>query len=143
MRVDFYVNSPDVNKTACQIVKKAVSSVSKVWVFSDDRSVLDRFDKSLWTFESLAFVPHCMWDAPLAKQTSVWLINQAPPEGLGQIPVLINLSSDTAEWFSRADRTIELVGIDELSKQQGRARFRQYKNWNITPQTIDLQTITT
>ncbi len=138
MRIDFYVNTTDPIKTACQITKKAVASNLRVWVYSDDTQRLDRFDKALWTFESLAFIPHCDQHSPLASQTSVWLLREAPTNDKTQPDILINLSEKTHSWFSLTPRIIEVVGQLEEEKNAGRGKFRQYKEQGITPNTIDL-----
>lgn len=143
LRVDFYVNSPEVLKTACQVVKKAVAAKLRVFVFSNDSARLDQFDKMLWTFESLAFVPHTRLNAPNAAKTPVWLSVEPLPNhaSLPQPSVLVNLSDQVPDWLGESahiERVIELVGMDEPSKQAGRERFKFYRALNLTPATHDL-----
>jgi DNA polymerase-3 subunit chi len=143
LRVDFYVNSPEVLKTACQVVKKAVAAQLRVFVFSNDSARLDQFDKMLWTFESLAFVPHTRLNAANAAQTPVWLGTQALPDQLSTPApsLLVNLSAQVPDWLGdnqHIERVIELVGMDEPSKQAGRERFKVYRASNLNPTTHDL-----
>ena len=143
LRIDFYVNSPEILKTACQIVKKAVAAQLRIFVFSSDAARLDQFDKALWTFESLAFVPHTRLNAANAAETPVWLGTQALPNqpSMQQPSVLVNLSDQVPDWLSESrsiERVIELVGMDDSSKQAGRDRFKYYRSLGLTPNTHDL-----
>ncbi|MEJ2644677.1 MAG: DNA polymerase III subunit chi, partial [Gammaproteobacteria bacterium] len=52
--------------------------------------------------------------------------------------VLINLAAEVPLFFSRFERVAELIGNNEENKQQGRQRYRFYKDRGYTLDTHNL-----
>jgi len=52
--------------------------------------------------------------------------------------VLLNLAMESPPSFSRFQRLVEIVGIEEMDMQSGRARYRFYKNRGYEVGHIDL-----
>jgi DNA polymerase-3 subunit chi len=125
-RIDFYFNADSKLQVACQLAAKALQQRLRVLVFAPDESVARSIDRMLWTFQALAFVPHCLTSDVLAQDTPILIARdaEAPPHD----EVMLNLDAQTPPSFSRFRRLIEVVGMEEDDKQAGRERFRFYRD---------------
>jgi leucyl aminopeptidase len=92
-RIDFYRYAEDKLRFACRLAAKAHTASSRLVVYSPQRDVLQEFDRSLWTFQSTGFVPHCFVEAPIADETPVVLATSG--DALPHHDVLLNLGD---EW---------------------------------------------
>lgn len=138
-QVDFHVNVPDVSLYGCRLVRKAWQAGHRVVVYCDDTRRLAHFDRALWTFAPLAFVPHVSVRHPLASRTPVLLTASATEVPAGHQQVLVNLGQATPPAFTDYQRVVELVGRDASSRQAARARFRFYRERGYTPLTHDVE----
>ena len=107
--VSFHFNVPDRLGYACRLLRKAVRRGARVAVAAPD-ALLAQFDRQLWVFEPLDFIPHLHAKpgqavAPRLQDTPVWLVSQP------------------ADAFQRV---IELVSADGEDRLAGRARWKQY-----------------
>jgi DNA polymerase-3 subunit chi len=136
-RIDFYRYAEDKHHYACRLVAKASRS-TRVVVYSPDAAVLERFDKLLWTYQQVGFVPHCYAHSPLAAETPVVLASNG--EGLQHHEVLLNLSDEWPPFFATFTRLLEIVGTDETDKELGRARYVFYKKRGYDIQVNDIDT---
>lgn len=125
-RVDFHFNVPDKLGYGCRLVRKVRQAGLRAVIYCDDGQQLARFDQALWIFAPLSFVAHTMADDPLATRTPVLLTDRSCD--LPHHDVLVNLGSDTPEFFSRFERLVEIVTADENDRAAGRTRFRFYKD---------------
>jgi DNA polymerase-3 subunit chi len=125
-RIDFYFNADSKLHVACQLAAKALQQRLRVLVYAPEESVARGIDRMLWTFQALAFVPHCMTSDVLAQDTPILIARDAetPPHD----DVMLNLHGQTPPSFSRFHRLIEVVGMEEDDKQAGRERFRFYRD---------------
>ena len=133
-QVDFYVLPSDSSESrlllACRIADKAVQQSRQVLINTDSASETARLDELLWTFSQGSFIPHRVVDDKTA--------GAAPAEpvliGCGVAPagedwhVLINLAAGVPDFFSRYRRVAELVDGNETRREQGRERFRFYRD---------------
>ena len=125
-RVDFYSNAEPKLQVACQFVAKAVQQLSRVVVYVPEEEAARNFDRLLWTYHAIGFVPHCMVDHPLAAETPVVIARRdiEPPH----YQVLLNLHVDSPPSFSRFERLIELVGAADDDRESARSRYRFYRD---------------
>jgi DNA polymerase-3 subunit chi len=123
--IDFYFNAEDRLQVACRLAAKAASQGKRLLVHTPDAELAGRFDKMLWTWQALAFVPHCAAHDPLAAETPVLLssTDETPPG----CELLLNLGSEPPPHFERFARLLEIVGADETGKQSGRERYKFYQ----------------
>ncbi len=137
-RVDFYLlDSADAQarlQTVCKLIDKASSRGQRVFVHSDDTALLIRLDKSLLHYRPDRFiahrllVDHCNADASNS-------VNEACPEVVTlssfaptrHDAVLINLAREVPVFFSRFERTLEVIDRQESIREQGRTRYRFYQ----------------
>jgi len=125
-RIDFYSNAESKLQVVCQLVAKAVREQLQVVVYAPDQNTARSFDKLLWTYQAIGFVPHCLASDALASETPVVITHD--DSEMAHYRVLINLNAESPPPFSRFERLIEVVGMDEDDRQQARNRFRFYRD---------------
>ena len=124
--IDFYFNAEDRLQVACRLAAKAASQNTRMVIYAPDGDTASRIDKLLWTWQALAFVPHCAPHDPIAAETPIVIAaGEETPDGFG---VLLNLASGAPPHFERFERLLELVGRDDEEKQAGRGRYRYYRD---------------
>jgi DNA polymerase-3 subunit chi len=124
-RIDFYRYAEDKLRFACRLAAKAYESKSRIVVYSPDDGLLAEFDRMLWTFQSIRFVPHCRAGTPLAAETPVVLATS--DAALPHHDVLLNLAEEWPPFFASFERLLEVVATDDPDKERARARYVFYK----------------
>jgi DNA polymerase-3 subunit chi len=127
LRIDFYHDAADKLGVAARIAQKAHAAGHRLLVVTPDPATQEAFDRLLWTFAPLSFVPHCRAGHRLAEETPVVLANRISDVKTGR-DVLINLGMEVPDDFDRFDRLIEIVGRDDDDRLPARERFRHYRN---------------
>lgn len=135
-QIDFYTNVSDKLRTACRITAKAHGQGLRVMLFCPDAETARHLDRTLWTNPPLGFVPHCFPDDPLAAVTPVIVDHQGgdPPHD----QVLLNLRPEWPPFFSRFQRLIEIVSLDDADRQGARERYKFYRDRGYEIRTHDL-----
>ena len=126
-RIDFYLNADSKLQVACKITAKAVRQRMRVLILAPDEGVARAIDRLMWTIPTTGFLPHCMATNLLANETPVLIAcsHDAPTHD----ELLINLGAEPPPLFSRFQRLIELVSVDDdEDKLAARQRFRFYKD---------------
>lgn len=128
-RVDFYIlkdNAADARQRfVCRLAEKAWQQGNKVYIHTGDPTLSSRIDEMLWTFSQGSFVPHGLDNDPAADEADIHIGHGDEPHHHDE--VLINLSSEVPLFFSRFQRVAEIIDGDENQRQQGRERFRFYR----------------
>lgn len=135
-QIDFYTHVDDKLRTACRLAAKAYGAELRVVVCCPDAETASRFDRMLWTSPAVAFVPHCLASDPLASQTPI-VIDHAGGEPAHD-EVLLNLTPEWPPHFSRFQRLIEIVSVDDEDRQRARERFKFYRDRGYEIRTHDL-----
>ena len=135
-KVDFYTGSTDKLRTACQLSHKAMQNGLRVLLHTPDEAVTESLDKLLWHYPATAFIPHCRSDAPEAADMPVLLGHDGATFPHSEL--LISLHTECLPFFSRFERLIEIVGLEEEDKRQGRERFKFYKDRGYEMRHFDL-----
>jgi DNA polymerase III subunit chi len=125
-RIDFYSNAESKLQVACQLVAKAFREQLPVVVYAPDQDTARSFDRMLWTYQAIGFIPHCLASDPLSSETPV--IIAADGSESAHHRVVLNLHQESPPAFSRFERLIEVVGTDDDDRQRARARFRFYRD---------------
>jgi DNA polymerase-3 subunit chi len=136
-RVDFYVlEEADGDarlRLACRLAERAWSDAQPVFVLAASVEEARVFDELLWTYRDRSFVPHALADSPDAAAVRVRIgVQAAQADGGG---VLINLAPAVPEDFERFERILEPLDGDRERRQQGRDRFRYYRERGVMPQS--------
>jgi DNA polymerase-3 subunit chi len=134
-RVDFHFNAPDKLHYGSRLVRKIFRSGKRVVVHGDS-ALIEQFDRTLWEFSELDFIPHVHVGDPLAPQTPVLLCSESCDTP--HIDLLVNLAGNTPSFFSRFERLIEVVSDDETDRTQARERWRFYKDRGYAVTSFDL-----
>lgn len=124
-RVDFHFNANDKLRYACRLVRKIHRGGGRVVVYSSSPAQLAEFDRMLWAFSPLDFIPHVPVNDRLAAETPVLLAVGDTPAPHHE--VMVNLGPQTPAHFSRFDRLVEIVSADEDDKAAGRERWKFYR----------------
>ncbi len=125
-QIDFYFHVEDKLQTACALSAKAFGQGLRVLAFCPDAEVTQKLGRLLWTTPATSFVPHCTFAHRLAAVTPVIVDHDG--SNLLHDQVLLNLRQDTPPFFSRFQRLIEIVSLDEEDRRLARERFRFYRN---------------
>ena len=138
-RVDFYIlNTSDAAariELVCKLIDKASMRGQRVFVHSDDLELLKSLDQSLWQFRPERFIAHRLIENQSSTNQmavedtedeleAVTLSNAAPARNDA---ILINLSSSVPVFFSRFERTLEVVDQQDSIRLEGRSRYRFYQ----------------
>ena len=126
-QIDFHVNAPDKLAYACRVARKAWGA-GRPMVFHASDAVLDAFDRQLWTFSAVDFIPHCRARDRLASVTPILLAGPADADACTDHGLLVNLDRAEPAFFSRFEKMIEIVSADEADLDAGRARWKFYKD---------------
>ena len=135
-RIDFYIHVDNQLHTLCTLAAKALAKDVRMMILTPDAQTTDRVDKVLWSQPSIGFLPHCRAEHRLASVTPIIVDHVAEPVVHEQ--VLVNLCPECPPVFSRFERLIEIVGLDEAERDLARTRFRFYRDRGYDIRTHDL-----
>lgn len=135
-KVDFYTGSSDKLRTACQLTQKAMQNGVRVVLGMPDQSTCESMDKLLWQYSVTSFIPHGRCTDETAEQMPVLLAQDE--EKFPHHELLISLYHDTPNYFSRFERVIEIISLDEEDSARGRARYKFYRDRGYALRHIDL-----
>jgi len=132
-RVDFYLLGSAEESLrlglVCRLAEKAVERGQALFVHGDDETLLTRLDEALWSFRPSAFVPHRVLAAdetPSGVDSDPVQLSIGEPAGDRRL--LINLAAEVPAFFSRFERTLEVVDERPDVRESGRERYRFYRN---------------
>jgi DNA polymerase III subunit chi len=135
-RIDFYIHVDNQLHTLCTLAAKALAKDVRMMILTPDAQTTDRVDKMLWSQPSIGFLAHCRAEHRLASVTPIIVDHVAEPVVHEQ--VLVNLCPECPPVFSRFERLIEIVGLDEVERDLARKRFRFYRDRGYEIHTHDL-----
>lgn len=130
-RVDFYKvaerSAGDRFVLACRLADKVHAEGLKVYAHTANKEDAERLDRLLWTFRQQSFLPHGLVGEGEKEIMRILIGWDAPPPEAGD-EVLINLAPEVPSFFSRFDRVLEPVDDQPQIREQGRARYRFYRD---------------
>ena len=135
--ITFYTFADNPLDVARRVAAKAHGQGRQVMIYAPDPATADAIDRLLWTTPALGFVPHCRDSDTLAGETPVLI--GANADALRQADVMINLHTEQPPAFARFERLIEIVGQDDVGREQGRTRYRFYQTRGYALKTHDLR----
>ena len=125
-QIDFYTNTADKLATACRLAQKAYSLGNRMIALCPDGQMAQRLDRMLWMSPATGFTPHCDAADALAAATPV-VIDRGGADPVHD-QVLMNLGDEWPPLFSRFERLIEIVTLDDDDKKLARERFKFYRD---------------
>jgi len=131
IQVDFAFGCRDRLRTACIIARKRCRAGQRLVVYCADTARLAAFDRMLWAFDDIAFVPHVRIDDPLVAATPVVLTAASPEHarlamGGATAPALLNLDDGCPPDSEAFAHIMEVVSDAPEDKQAARQRWRAY-----------------
>ena len=139
-RVDFYLldyaTEGGRDAAVCKLTHKAFRLGHRIYILTADVDIAQRLDRLMWTFSAGSFIPHGLGSRPEDADLPVLIGQEDPPAVYDD--VLITLTPQVPECFSRFQRVAEVVIGDEQNKTLGRERFRFYRDRGYTLQTHNL-----
>ncbi len=134
-QVDFYVLPADdlLQRIhyACRLTAKALRSGHQVYLHAENEVMANQVDNLLWSFEPSSFIPHTM-----AKDESAEAVIIGWQDCPGQHnDMLINLTNEVPEFFSRFNRVSEIVVQESQCLDASRVSFKFYKDRGYPLQT--------
>ena len=139
-RIDFYLleHSAEGGKdaTVCKLTDKAFKLGHRVYILAASREEAQRLDRLLWTFSDGSFIPHGLSTEQTDADLPV-LIGDGEPSATHE-DVLISLTAEVPEYFSRFQRVAEVVDASDATKHLARERFRFYRDRGYALQTHQL-----
>jgi len=152
-KIDFYIlGSVDPDERlhlVCKLINKATNRGQRVFVHSDDQALLEKLDDCLWHFQPDRFIAHRLLKAnsggadtaeespdTAADDLERVLLSNAGPTRTDA--VFVNLAKTVPVFFSRFERTLEVIDQQESVRLNGRERYRFYKERGYPLQHHDL-----
>jgi len=128
-QVNFYTLASDAAQDrlqfVCRLTEKAFSLGHRVHIYTDSEQQAKLLDDLLWQFMPTSFIPHRLSEADQDCEEPVSIGSHlAPSHG----DVLINLGSKPCQLEDRFSRINEVISSDHDSLEQGRTRYRFYKD---------------
>lgn len=136
-RVDFYLldNAGESGHDAavCKLTHKAFRLGHRIYIQASDFSHAQRLDRMLWIFSAGSFIPHGLSSENADTDMPVLIGYDEPPAAFED--VLIQISPQVPECFSRFQRVAEVVGGADEDRRLARERFRFYRDRGYALQT--------
>ncbi|CAM3503143.1 DNA polymerase III, chi subunit [Bordetella sputigena] len=138
-RIDFAFGAPDRLRTACQVARKQYLAGQPLVVYCADPVRLNAFDRMLWAFDDISFVPHVLATDPLAAATPVVLTAADPSAAATPAAAdrpaawLLNLDDDCPPNYQAFARILEIVSAEGDDRPAARQRWRAYVAQGETP----------
>ncbi len=131
-KVDFYILkgrlADERFALVCRLAEKAFSRKQKLFIHTEDKRTAVELDKLLWSFREESFVPHQLISTSANQSANDDVVIAYDIEPDSSRPVLINLASTVPFFFSRFERTLEIINDHADIKHQGRERWGFYKD---------------
>lgn len=134
--IKFFFNVDNKLQFACKLAKRACDEGRKMIVYAPSPKLADEFDRLLWTFSQLSFVPHVKAGHAFAAETPIVIASD--DTGLTHHQALLNIGDDPPPFFSRFDALREVVSSDGDDRASARERMKFYKSRGFDVRTQDM-----
>jgi DNA polymerase III subunit chi len=135
--VKFFFNVDSKLLFACKLAKKAFTEGRKLVVYSPEARRAEEFDRQLWSYEQLGFVPHVRAGHALAGETPIVIATD--DNNLPHHEALLNLGDEPPSFFSRFEHLREIVSTDDDDRLRARERMKFYKSRGFNVETQDMK----
>ncbi len=128
-RANFYLLQSDSTEArlqfTCRLTEKACTLAHRVFILALNAEQAQTLNELLWSYPPASFIPHRLAQAtdlgePVVLGDNINLANHHD--------VLINLADAVGVSATKFQRINEILGSDEHSLQQGRERFKLYRD---------------
>jgi len=140
MQVDFYLLHPDAKISkellVCRITEKAYKLGHKVFIYCSNQAETQTLDELLWTYKPESFIPHNIQGEGPEPPPAIQLGHTSEPRGFNDI--LINMAPENPIFYKKFSRIIVIVNNDDVSKENSRKLYREYKKQGFKLKTHDI-----
>lgn len=131
-RIDFYVlqgtDPAERLLLICRLAEKAVGARQRVFIHSHSEEELQQLDQRLWDFRAMSFVAHRLLPAEhVCSSSDDDPVHLSPGNPANDRTLLINLADKVPPFFSRFERTLEVINEENTVRSAGRERYRFYQ----------------
>ena len=141
MQISFYVLSghsqdsePDSADSllnfVCRLTQTVLAKSShSLLIVDSDEARLTLLDERLWSFDATSFVPHDkIASSAVTSSIAPVMLTDSMPAGFDG--VVLNLAPTPLVFTDNAsdpERVLEIIASDDISKAQGREKYKHYK----------------
>ncbi|MBX9676442.1 MAG: DNA polymerase III subunit chi [Methylotenera sp.] len=140
-KIEFYSNVANKSDLLTGLVERALQKRRQVTVFVEDIASAAQTSRWLWQQQASSYLPHVVANHEHATKTPVIIVCKnntlGKADSVTQDEMLINLTTHEPPFFSRFTHLVEMVGDDESDKQNGRLRYKFYRDRGYEIQHID------
>lgn len=127
------VDAEAVLNFVCRLTQTVLNKSEHSLVIVDDQTDrLQALDEHLWSFDATSFIPHTLItdNQVTAEKLSapVTLLSSLPPNFDGVVLNLAPTALALTKNGTLPERVLEIITPDEISKQQGRDKYRAYRD---------------
>ena len=140
-QVDFYVlANPALSpgRLACRLCMMAWEQGHRVAVLAGSEEDANALDELMWDFPPGRFLPHALGAAE--TEVPVSIVPDAEQLAAGR-DVVINLAATPVPEPGRFQRLLEIVPADTQRKEASRDKFRQYRDWGLSPGSHQIEKV--
>lgn len=137
-RIDFYILKKERQAAysfLARLVEKIYSLEKTVLIFANSQTQAEYLDDLLWSYQEESFLPHEIY-SPSAEGSGSAIMISTSEEVTAN--VLINLQTQLPTFFRNFERVVELVYDQDEVPQQGRQKYRQYRDSGYQINTIHI-----
>ena len=120
----------------CRLTEKAYSLGHRIHIQTESDPQSKLLDDLLWQYASTSFIPHRTVDGSSDNRDPVSLGTSLA--GAKHADVLINLGRQASRAGDQFSRINEVISADPESLEQGRIRYRDYKEKDYQIETFKL-----
>lgn len=136
-KINFYFNVASSADFVPRLVRRVLGDGRALLIHATDQRAAQELDQWLWTWNDQSFLPHCLASAAEAEQTPVQITWPGGP-----VPShhqwLLNLAPQQPGIFSRFEKLLEVVTVDDEAVAAGRARFLFYRERGYALESFDM-----
>lgn len=135
----FHTGIPDRQLYACRALKKAQRLGMSACVLVETEEDLYSFDERLWSFDNTSFIPHGAAGSAEIRH-GAFVIGRRPSE-LPAADLLVmlthNAPGNMQDLMKRFSKIIDVVASSGVELEEGRNRYRSYKNQGLQPKVVN------
>jgi len=133
-KVSFYLFEKSDERqveSTCRLCRKILKQPEHIWLYCENIDLQQQLDEQLWRFDASSFMPHGIDQTHASICISAKLPEQSDW-------IVFNFNNQAIEQIDKFSHIIEIIENNELAKQQGREKFKQYRRLGIEPRTFKL-----
>ncbi len=125
-RIDFYQIGikETVMEFTCRLINMIYRRGHQVHVHTGHGDIAEELDKLLWSKDNSRFIPHEIYTK--SGFARIKISGHDIPDD--HFDVLINISEEIPDFFSRFERVAEIVPMNQEDRERARKNYRFYQD---------------